>query len=52
VVIRVRLNLRKYKKRTYKDMGQLGQQLQVNVPAGTGQVVVTGTNQTGNFAKA
>lgn len=32
-------------------MGQLGQQLQVNVPAGTGQVIVNGTNQTGNFAK-
>lgn len=32
-------------------MGQLGQQLQVNVPAGTGQVIVTGLNQTGNSAK-
>ena len=32
-------------------MGQLGQQLQINVPAGTGQVIVTGLNQAANFAK-
>ena len=40
---------------TYKTkiliMGQLGQQLQVNVPAGTGQVIINGMNQAANFAK-
>jgi hypothetical protein len=38
-------------KRRYENMGQLGQQLQVNVPAGTGQVIVTGLNQAANSAK-
>ena len=32
-------------------MGQLGQQLQVNVPAGTGIVVINGMNQAANFAR-